>query len=34
VRNAAGTVNGHDAHAVTNAALGAWVVRTGNWSFW
>jgi CAAX prenyl protease-like protein len=22
------------AHAVTNAALGAWVVRTGNWSFW
>jgi hypothetical protein len=22
------------AHAVTNAALGAWVIRTGNWSFW
>ena len=22
------------AHAVTNAALGAWVVATGNWSFW
>lgn len=22
------------AHAVTNAALGVWVVRTGNWSFW
>lgn len=22
------------AHAVTNAALGIWVVRTGNWQFW
>ncbi|HET9822397.1 MAG TPA: CAAX prenyl protease-related protein [Burkholderiaceae bacterium] len=22
------------AHAVTNAALGAWVVATGNWQFW
>jgi uncharacterized protein len=22
------------AHAVTNAALGVWVVRTGNWQFW
>jgi CAAX prenyl protease-like protein len=22
------------AHAVTNGALGAWVVATGNWSFW
>jgi uncharacterized protein len=22
------------AHAVTNAALGAWVVLTGNWGFW
>jgi len=22
------------AHAVTNAALGVWVVATGNWSFW
>lgn len=22
------------AHAVTNAALGLWVIRTGQWSFW
>ena len=22
------------AHAVTNAALGAWVIATGNWQFW
>ena len=22
------------AHAVTNAALGVWVVMTGNWQFW
>jgi uncharacterized protein len=22
------------AHAVTNGALGAWVVMTGNWQFW
>lgn len=22
------------AHAVTNALLGAWIVSTGNWSFW
>ena len=22
------------AHAVTNGALGAWVVVTGNWAFW
>ena len=22
------------AHAVTNALLGAWVVSTGNWTFW
>lgn len=22
------------AHAVTNAALGAWVIATGNWAFW
>ena len=22
------------AHAVTNAALGVWVVMTGNWRFW
>ena len=22
------------AHAVTNAALGVWVVRTGSWTFW
>jgi hypothetical protein len=22
------------AHAVTNAALGAWVLATGNWQFW
>ena len=22
------------AHAVTNGALGAWVVATGNWQFW
>ena len=22
------------AHAVTNGALGVWVVRTGNWAFW
>lgn len=22
------------AHATTNGALGVWVVRTGNWSFW
>ena len=22
------------AHAVTNGALGAWVVKTGNWAFW
>jgi len=22
------------AHAVTNGALGVWVVMTGNWQFW
>ncbi len=22
------------AHAVTNGALGIWVVATGNWAFW
>ena len=22
------------AHAVTNGALGAWVVATGRWQFW
>ena len=22
------------AHAVTNGALGVWVVATGNWAFW
>jgi CAAX prenyl protease-like protein len=22
------------AHAITNAALGAWVIHTGNWQFW
>ena len=22
------------AHAVTNGALGVWVVTTGNWAFW
>ena len=22
------------AHAVTNAALGVWVIATGNWQFW
>jgi uncharacterized protein len=22
------------AHAVTNGALGAWVVLTGNWAYW
>ena len=22
------------AHAVTNGALGAWVLMTGNWQFW
>jgi CAAX prenyl protease-like protein len=22
------------AHAVTNGALGIWVVATGNWQFW
>jgi len=22
------------AHGVTNAALGVWVVTTGNWAYW
>jgi CAAX prenyl protease-like protein len=22
------------AHALTNAALGVWIIATGNWQFW